>query len=139
MKIVPDTNVLIGFFRNPDAKDAFEARHHRPSLFMSSIVALELRAGCRTPRQEKELAGFLKPFEKASRLILPDHGTYMECGRVLAKLMEDGISAPHRRSLVPDILIAVSSSRAGAMVVTANKHDFARIEKYTPVHWMLPG
>jgi hypothetical protein len=46
MKVLLDTNVLIGFFRDPRRK------------------ALELFAGCRTARQEKALAYFLKPFGK---------------------------------------------------------------------------
>jgi len=84
MKVLFDTNVLIGFFRNPDRKTEFEAQTHRPLLFMSSIVALELYAGCLTPRQEKALASFLKPFEQAGRIVTPDHASCRETGQVLA-------------------------------------------------------
>ena len=69
MKVLLDTNVLIGFFRNPRRKEEFESRAHRPLLFMSSIV--ELFAGCRTPREETALGKFLKPFEKAGRIVTP--------------------------------------------------------------------
>lgn len=138
MKLVLDTNVLIGFFRNPASRQAFESRVSRPLYYMSSVVAMELRSGCQNTRQEKELASFLKSFEKAGRLIAPDHASFIESGRVLAKLAEDGIGIAHRRGMLNDILIAVSSTRHGAIVITANKHDFARIEKHTPLRWTLP-
>lgn len=42
MKILPDTNVWIRFFRNPAEKEEFEGQLSRPLMFMSSVVALEL-------------------------------------------------------------------------------------------------
>ena len=137
MKVVLDTNVLIGFFRNPSQREEFESRARRPLLFMSSVVALELLAGCRTQRQEKALMSFLKPFEKAGRVLTPDHVAFREAGRVLAGLGRDGIGAAHRRQIVNDLLIAVTAASLGAVVVTANALDFSRIEKHTPVRWML--
>jgi predicted nucleic acid-binding protein len=138
MKVLLDTNVLIGFFRNPRQKEEFELRSHRPLLFMSSVVALDLFAGCRTQRQERALSSFLKPFEKAGRMLTPDHGCFREAGRVLAGLGQDGIGAAHRRQIVNDTLIAVTAGRAGVVVVTANAADFSLIEKHTPVRWTLP-
>jgi predicted nucleic acid-binding protein len=139
MKVLLDTNVVIGFFRNPGAKEEFESRTHRPLLFMSSVVTLELLAGCRTSRQETALANFLKPFEKAARIITPDHACFREAGRVLAGLGRDQIGTAHRRQIVNDVLIAVTAARSGAVVVTSNARDFALIEKRTPMRWMLPG
>lgn len=139
MKALLDTNVLIDFFRNPNHKEEFEARTLRPQFLMSSVVAMELFAGCRTRRQHTELASFLKAFEKAGRVVTPDHGGLLECGRVLAQLGAQGVSLPQRRHMVSDVMIAVSASRAGAIVVTANARDFALIGRHTPVRWMLPG
>ena len=92
MKLLLDTNVLIGFFRNPQMRQHFELRMAGSPYCLSSVVALELRAGCRNGRQEKELAAFLKPFEKADRLFAPDRASFVDSGRVLAKLAEDGIT-----------------------------------------------
>jgi predicted nucleic acid-binding protein len=139
MKVLLDTNVLIGFFRNPRWKEEFESKSHRPLLLMSSVVALELVAGCRTPRQEKALANFLKPFEKAGRVLTPDHACFREAGRVLAGLARDGMGKGHRRQIINDVLIAVTAGRAGVVVVTANSADFSLIEKHTPLRWMLPA
>jgi predicted nucleic acid-binding protein len=106
---------------------------------MSSIVALELFAGCRTSRQRKALESFLKPFEKAGRVVTPDHGAFREADRVLAALGREGMGTTHRRFIVNDVLLAVTASKSGAILVTANTKDFSLIEKHTPVRWMLPG
>jgi predicted nucleic acid-binding protein len=135
MKILPDTNLWIAFFRNPSQREAIEARLKRPITLLSSVVAMELIAGCRTRPQKRAVAGFAQPFEKANRILTPDHEAFLEAGRVLAKIGEDGIGAAHRRQLVNDILIAVSATRAGAVVVTANTRDFAQIERHTPIRW----
>jgi predicted nucleic acid-binding protein len=139
MKVLLDSNVLIGFFRNPRQKEEFESRTRRPLLFMSSVVALELFAGCRTTRQEKALMSFLKPFEKAGRVVTPDYACFREAGHVLAGLGRDGMGVAHRRQIVNDVLIAVTARRAGMVVITANAGDFSLIGKHTPVRWMAPG
>jgi predicted nucleic acid-binding protein len=54
----------------------------------------------------------------------------------MARMAAEGIGREHLRQIMSDILIAVSSSRAGAMVVTANPKDFSRIEDYTPIRWI---
>ncbi len=105
---------------------------------MSSVVVMELFAGCRNKQEQQELQGFLKPFEKAGRVLTPDHGCFLEVGRVLAKLGMDGMPAAQRRQSANDAMIAVSATREGVVVVTANARDFARIGKYTPLRWMLP-
>jgi predicted nucleic acid-binding protein len=139
MKVLLDTNVLISFFRDPGLREAFEARTHRPLLFFSSVVAMELFAGCRTAREERALSSLLKPFEKAGRILTPDHICFRDAGEVLAALGRDGIRAAHRRQIVNDVLIAVSAARAGIGVVTSNAADFSRIGKHVPVRWMLPA
>jgi predicted nucleic acid-binding protein len=85
-----------------------------------AVVAMELNTGCRTIRQQRELARFLKPFEKAGRLIVPDYASFLQAGRVVAMLRSEGIGVAYRRQMVNDIMIAVSAARAGVAVVTAN-------------------
>lgn len=105
---------------------------------MSSVVALELFAGSRTPREQKALQNFLKPFEKAGRLITPDHASFREAGRVLATLGRAGVGSVHRRLIVNDVLLAVTAGKSGAVLVTSNANDFSLIEKHTRFRWMLP-
>jgi predicted nucleic acid-binding protein len=139
MKVVLDTNVWIGFLRGGQQKDEFESGLRRPQILLSSVVAMELFAGCRTARQRKAMESLLKPFEKANRVVTPDAGCFRDAGRVLARMGEDGLGATHRQLIVADVLIAVSATRAGAVVLTSNFQDFSKIERYTPVRWMLPG
>ncbi len=138
MKALLDTNVLIGFFRDPRKRDTFEATSNRPLLFMSSIVAMELFAGCRTAVQRSALTAFLKPFEKAGRLVTPSHAAFLETGRILALLAGEGIGKAHLRQMSNDVVIAVSAARAGLVVVTRNSQDFSRIARWTPVRWVIP-
>jgi predicted nucleic acid-binding protein len=138
MKLVLDTNLVIGFFREPDRRTAFESKTRSSLLFMSSVVAMELQAGCRTTRQKRSLSGFLRPYEKTGRVIIPDYATFLETGRVMARMAADGIGRDHLRQIMSDILIAVSSSRAGALVVTGNSKDFSRIGDHTPIRWISP-
>lgn len=106
---------------------------------MSSVVAMELFSGCVTKHQQDDLANFLKPFEKAARLIVPDHVCFREAGRVMAKLGSEGMSVVQRQQMQNDVLIAVSAARAGTVVVTGNVRDFVRIEKHVAVRWMVPS
>ena len=106
---------------------------------MSSIVALELFAGCRTKRQQSDLKSFLKPFEKAKRIITPDHSSFLEPGMLLARLGAQGVDLVRRRQLVNDILIALTAARAGAVVIASNAQDFSLSEVHAQVRWMLPA
>lgn len=135
MKTVFDTNVWVRFFRRPDDRAALEARLKRPLVLMSSVVVMELRAGCPTRREAAELDLFLKPYEKAGRVVSPDMGAFYEAGNVLAKLGAEGVSPAERRRLTNDVLIAVTAVRHGARVITSNVRDFAKIERYLPLSW----
>ena len=110
MKAVP--------FRNPNHKEEVEAKTLRPQFFLSSVFAMELFAGCRTKRQQSELESFLKPFEKAKRVIAPDHSSFLEAGRVLARL---GAMGPQW-------------SRCNH----SQRPRFSLIEVHAHVRWMLP-
>lgn len=99
---------------------------------------MELYAGCRTRRHFAHLEAFLEPFEKAGRLVVPDHGSFREAGRVLGKLGLGGLTSTDLRQITNDVLIAVTAARAGAVVITSNAADFSRIAEQVPVRWLPP-
>lgn len=138
MKVVLDSNILIEFFRDPSRREAFERKAQRPLLFLSSVVAMELWAGCRTTSHRSALAAFCKPFEKAGRVIAPDHAACIESGQVLAQLQDEGLARDHLRSITNDVLIAVTAARAGVVVITRNTRDFSKIAKFARVRCMTP-
>lgn len=138
MKILFDTNGVIDFFRHPDKIESFGTRARRQLIFMSSVFIMELAAGCRTTVQIRSLQEFLKPFERADRIIVPDLETFRESGQVLAKFGSAAVGIATRRQISNDVLIAVSAAKAGLVVVTANARDLSRIDGHTPMRCMLP-
>jgi predicted nucleic acid-binding protein len=93
---------------------------------MSSVVAMELRAGCRTPVEVRTLNKILAPFEGTQRLLYPNHRAWVRAGAILADLQVDRAK---RQSLVHDTLIALSALSIGACVVTVNRRDFEALER----------
>jgi predicted nucleic acid-binding protein len=78
MKAVPDTNVLIDFFRNPNRREEFEAKTLRPQFFMSPVVALELFAGCRLQRPEQRAGVDPQGLNRIGIDAFPAHGFIRE-------------------------------------------------------------
>jgi predicted nucleic acid-binding protein len=88
---------------------------------MSSVVAMELRVGCRTAAEERILSRLLDPFERTARVVYPDHRMWVRAGAILAASPGDRARKPR---LLNDCLIALSAVSIGAAVVTANRRDF---------------
>jgi predicted nucleic acid-binding protein len=136
LKIILDTNVLIEAFRDDGFAGILEAKLRRSRLYLSSVVAMELRAGCRTRAQIRALLSYFAPFEKAERIVSPSHAGFVRSGYVLAELGERfGFEPAKRRSLSNDVLIAVSAVSVGAVLVTHNSADFRFIDQCLPLKW----
>lgn len=100
---------------------------------MSSVVAMELRAGCRARSDARVLQALLDPFERTGRVVFPDHRMWLRAGSILAQM---NIEDRHRRqSLTNDTLIALSAVSIGACVVTANARDFELLARTIPLTW----
>jgi predicted nucleic acid-binding protein len=103
-----------------------------PKTFMSAVVMQELRAGAITAAQSHGLQdGIFAAFERRNRIATPSAGAFKDCGRVLAALFrKDGVSYRDRpRSLVNDILIAISCREGGLTLITADG-DFKMIQPH---------
>jgi predicted nucleic acid-binding protein len=103
----------------------------RSLWYMSSVVAMELRAGCHTRADERTLNSLLNPFEKTGRVIYPDHRMWLRAGAILAALGAGDRRERYR--LVNDTLIALSAISIGACVVTANRRDFEMLAQILPL------
>ncbi len=133
-KYVLDTNVYIDGLGSESAAIGLKRflGTHLGRTFLSAVVLQELRVGARTPSQIDALAeGILIPFERRRRLFAPSPRAFAECGRVLVDLIErEGIvSADTSRSLVNDVLLAVSCREHGITLVTADG-DFKMIARH---------
>lgn len=134
MKYALDTSVFIAAMR--DAGDANRLKHfhirHVATEYLSAVVALELRAGARTPRAATDLQRIvLNPYEIRGRVFAPSYAAFLAAGRILATLRD--YSAPLRA----DALIAASCRESGITLVTENARDFERIRKVIPFQFTL--
>lgn len=130
-KYVLDTNLFIDAIRYPEKEAALNEflQRNAPATHMSAVVMQELRAGAVTDSQAKALQdGIFSAFERRDRIATPPAAAFKECGRILADLFrEDGAAYRKRpRSLVNDILIAVTCRENGLTLVTSDS-DFKLI------------
>ena len=133
-KYVVDANCYIDASRD-STELALLARFVRwssPGLFLSSVVAAELRAGARSGQDRKKLEkDVLGPFVRRGRVLTPSAATWDALGLTLATLRdEEGLQlASVRRSFAFDILIAYSCRESGATLVTRNSRDMTKIQR----------
>jgi predicted nucleic acid-binding protein len=142
-KYVVDTNCYIDASRDPGELASLSsfASRSAPGLFLSSVVAAELRAGVRTAAQRKKLEKeVLGPFVRRGRIFTPSSATWDALGLALATFREeDGLQlASVRRSFAFDILVAYSCRENGAMLVTRNSKDMERIRRVFAFDHVLP-
>jgi predicted nucleic acid-binding protein len=133
-KYILDTNIYIDAIREPENEDALRVflERNTPMTFMSAVVMQELRAGAVTDAQSRALQeGIFGAFERRNRIAAPSAIAFKDCGRILAALFrKDSVSFRDRpRSLVNDILIAITCREGGLMLITADD-DFRIIQPY---------
>jgi predicted nucleic acid-binding protein len=132
LKFVLDTNCFIDASRT-DAETAAFAEFctwAAPGLYLSTVVAAELRSGAGTAKDRRTLERqILLPYLRRGRLLNPSPAAWEALGTTLAALVEgEGLVLRDvRRSFVFDILIARSCREAGATLVSRNSADLSRI------------
>jgi predicted nucleic acid-binding protein len=142
-KFVLDTNCFIDAARDPTVRAAFArfCEAAAPGLYLSAVVAAELRAGEPDARGRRRLeTQVLEPYRRRGRILTPSTRSWEALGDVLSTLGEREGLQPHQtpRSFVFDILIAQSCREAGAVLVSRNDRDLTRIAKVTPFEFEAP-
>ena len=128
-----DTNVYIRALRDRDRLVQLKRFLLKAGtrLRLSSVVALELRAGARVPAQERAVSDLIALYTTRDRVIVPSLAAYVEGGRVLAALgAREGVDISRAGSLVGDVLIATSCREAAVRLVTENVGDFAAVQRH---------
>jgi len=133
-KFVLDTNCFVDASRTAADAAAFAefCAWATPRLYLSTVVAAELRAGAGSAKDRRTLEReSLSPYVRRGRLVNPSPTAWEELGTTLATLVEDEGLVLHdvRRSFVFDILIARSCREIGATLVSRNAADLSRIAK----------
>lgn len=112
-----------------------------PGLYLSTVVAAELRAGAGGAKDRRTLERqILSPYLRRGRLLTPSAAAWDALGTTLAALVEkDGLVLREvRRSFVFDILIARSCREIGATLVSRNSADLSRIAKVFSFDFVAP-
>jgi predicted nucleic acid-binding protein len=112
-----------------------------PGLYLSTVVAAELRAGAGSARDRRILERrLLSPYIRRGRLLNPSTAAWEALGTTLAALVEqEGLVLREvRRSFVFDILIARSCREIGAALVSRNSADLSRIAKVFSFDYVNP-
>jgi predicted nucleic acid-binding protein len=142
-KYVLDTQLFINAFRDPAANEALQQFHRAYSPFehFSVIVAQELLAGVRRPRDRKALERHvLKVFTRASRLLTPSADAWRRSGDLLSDMArQEGLEiARISKAFANDVLLALSCREAGCVLVTDNERDFERIRRFARFEFTKP-
>lgn len=142
-KFVLDTNCFVDASRTDDAAAAcaeFCARA-APGLYLSTVVAAELRAGAASANDRRRLERHvLAPYIRRGRVLNPSPAAWDALGTTLAALVErEGVVLREvPRSFVLDILIARSCREIGATLVSRNSTDLLRIAKVFSFDFAAP-
>jgi predicted nucleic acid-binding protein len=142
-KIVLDTNCFIDASRTDDGAAAFEefCAQAAPRLYLSTVVAAELRAGTQNAASRRDLERLvLSPYVRRGRLVNPSTAAWEALGTTLARLVEDQglVLRDVPKSFIFDILISYSCREIGAVLVSRNTKDLARIAKMFAFDFVLP-
>jgi predicted nucleic acid-binding protein len=142
-KLVLDTNCFIDASRTQAGADAFAAFCARaaPRLYLSTVVAAELRAGAGNASERRTLERrVLLPYVRRRRLLNPSSAAWETLGTTLARLVEDEglVLADVRKSFMFDILVAWSCREIGAVLVSRNMKDLSRIAKVFTFEFVAP-
>ena len=142
-KYVLDSDCYIDASRDEEAWAALHrfTTWQAPGLFLSSVVAAELRAGARTAEDREKLEErVLGPFVRRGRLIAPSAAAWDALGLTLATLREEEGLQPGQvqRGFAFDILLAHSCRERGMVLVTRNTRDMARIRGVFTFEYVEP-
>jgi predicted nucleic acid-binding protein len=142
-KYALDSNCYIDAAREPAARGALEAFTAReaPRLYLSAVVAAELRAGARSARERKILdEQVMAPFFRRGRILTPSPAAWDALGLTLSRLRAEGSLdlATMPRGFVFDVLIAFSCREAGVVLITRNTRDMERIRSVFRFEFVAP-
>jgi Predicted nucleic acid-binding protein, contains PIN domain len=99
---------------------------------------MELRAGAVSPDDRRIVQRIQAKFAGARRILVPSGTVFVEAGDVLRQLrLKRGFNIGNARSIVNDVLIALSARSIGATVATQNERDYRAIQSISPFHLLV--
>jgi len=127
LKKLIDTNIFIDRFSNPRSyQDIFLSEG---TIYLSSVVLMELRAGAHTKKSLRAVNELSDFFRRVDRIVAPSINDYERAGGIIAKLQRaKGYDVKKCASITDDCLIAASARSMGAILYTQNRKDFQAIQ-----------
>ena len=106
-------------------------------VWLSSVVLEELYAGA-SARARHAVERLERDFHRAQRILVPNLSDWTQTGKVLARLAAKyDYEQIGRGRLTNDALIAMSASRLGITVITANARDFRKLAEICSFQWQV--
>ena len=142
-RYVLDTNIFVHADRDPTWAAELAAFYltFLPVTYLHAVVVQEFLLGATSPRQDRALyQAYVAPFEDRKRVLTPSYSAWRRSGQVVATLVQRRRLSPggFSRSFLNDVLLAVSCREAGAVLITTNAADFARIRTVEPFRFVEP-
>jgi predicted nucleic acid-binding protein len=133
LNLLFDTSVWVDDLRHGALRFVLPAVRGRYFLWMDSVVAAELLAGCGTRRERRLIDRLISPFDRAGRRVGPHPRDFTRAGEALSKLRGEGLSLKNPGAALLDALQAADAVRIGALLVTRNMSDFEKLARVLPV------
>jgi predicted nucleic acid-binding protein len=133
VKLLFDSSVWIDHLRRGALDGVIPALRGRFALWMDSVVAAELLAGCRSKQERRTVERLLAPFERSGRVAAPVHADFRRAAAALSALRARGKTLASPGGALLDALIMAIAGRIGAMVVSTNVRDFESLAARIPV------
>ena len=132
-RAVPDTSFLIEHFRKGSVQNIFLNLNNFYHITFSSVVLMELLSGAFDNKEQK----LIEQIKNNFTVITVTEKQWYTSGKVMLKLRKDKKIDPLRiKSLLADILIAVSVRDIGAILITKNEKDFKLIREVLDFKYM---
>jgi predicted nucleic acid-binding protein len=135
-RLVIDTDVYIDWLNEGQHEEVLS----RPDAvkYLSAVVLMELRAGAFSRTDRRVIRRVETAFARARRLLVPSWTVFAEAGDTLRRLQADrSYDSAGSRSIVNDVLIALSARSIGAAVATQNERDYRAIQSVRPFELLV--
>jgi len=119
--VLVDTSIWIEFLdrNNPSVRQQLEALLRQGEVATAGLVLAELRRGCRSAKQVRELLQAMEPLEYWEA----DRGSWLRAGELALECATRGF-----QTSIGDCLLAALAMRESASVFTLDR-DFAHIPR----------
>lgn len=133
-----DSSIYISALRRgDDAALTLRRLANSAPLWLSSVVIEELYAGAKD-RDRHVVERLERDFDKAKRILVPNLSDWSQAGKILSRLATKyHYESIGQGRLTNDALIAMSASRLGIRVITANERDFSRLAEFRTFQWQV--